>query len=253
MSIPIRPVPGAGDRAYDSQRGGKARLWPCTIACQPASPGRRHLALGAAPHQYHPGVKFAAGLVMNVQSREGKAEPHVPLLALFAVFLRIGAFSFGGGLSGWVYREVVLIRPWMTEEEFLSSLAVSQMLPGTNISNLAVCVGLKRGIIGVVVALCGLLVVPFFAVIGLLALYRQSAGPDWLASSLDGVTAAAIGLLLLIAWKGGKSAIRSIPSALALVATFVMVGILRWPIVPVVVGVGILSVAAAWPRRNGVA
>ena len=64
---------------------------------------------------------------MNVQS-EGQREQagvSMPLPSLFWVFCRIGAFSFGGGLSGWVYREVVLMRPWMTEEEFMSSLAVS--------------------------------------------------------------------------------------------------------------------------------
>ncbi len=189
---------------------------------------------------------------METQSegRLEQAEIIVPLLSLFTVFCRIGAFSFGGGLSGWVYREVVLIRPWMSEEEFLSSLAVSQILPGTNISNLAVCVGLKRGVLGACVALCGLLIAPFLAVIGLFALYNQIAGLAWLTSALDGVTAAAIGLLLLTVWKGGRSSVRGIPSALALLATFVMIGILHWPLVPVVFGVGIFSVAAAWPRKS---
>ncbi|MBW6422254.1 chromate transporter [Rhizobium sp. XQZ8] len=189
---------------------------------------------------------------MNVQSegRREQAGVSMPLLSLFWVFCRIGAFSFGGGLSGWVYREVVLMRPWMTEEEFLSALAVSQILPGANITNLAVCVGLKRGFIGASVAVCGLLMVPFFAVISLFSLYNQVAGLGWLTSALDGVTAAAIGLLLMTVWKGGRSAVRNISSGLALLATFVMIGILHWPLVPVVFGVGILSVAAAWPRKS---
>ena len=123
-------------------------------------------------------------------------------------------------------------------------------MPGANITNLAVCVGLKRGFIGCGVAVCGLLAVPFFAVIGLFSLYNQVAGLVWLTSALDGITAAAVGLLLMTVWRGGRSAVRDIPSAAALIATFVMIGILHWPLVPVVFGVGILSVAAAWPRRN---
>ena len=44
--------------------------------------------------------------------------PAVPptILAIFIVFLRIGLLSFGGGLTGWVFREVVILRGWFSED-----------------------------------------------------------------------------------------------------------------------------------------
>jgi chromate transporter len=54
----------------------------------------------------------------------------VSLVSLFLVFFRVGLFSFGGGLSGWIYREVVTLRGWMSDDDFFSGLALSQILPG---------------------------------------------------------------------------------------------------------------------------
>ena len=91
----------------------------------------------------------------------------VTIAAIFSVFFRIGLFSFGGGLTGWVYRDVVLMRGWLNEDEFLSGMAVSQILPGANIANLSIYVGQKlRGPLGASVALLGLLTVPFFDLTG---------------------------------------------------------------------------------------
>lgn len=187
------------------------------------------------------------------QIDERQTDSPIPLLSLFGMFLEIGALSFGGGLSGWVYREVVMMRRWMSEDEFMSALALSQILPGTNISNLAVCVGLKaRGLLGACIALCGLLVVPFFAVIALMLFYEQLADLSWLTSALDGVTAAAIGLLILAGLKGGKSATRSVQACVVVLVTFVMVAILHWPLLQVVLCMAPLSVLTAWlkGRRN---
>jgi chromate transporter len=177
------------------------------------------------------------------------AQPNVSLISIFSVFARIGVLSFGGGMSGWVYRETVQARQWLTEDEFLSSLAISQILPGANISNLAVCIGQKlRGGVGATVALFALLVGPFFAVLGLAGIYDILKDASWLENVLDGVTAAALGMLVLICYRSARRASRNPPAAIALVATFVCVGILRMPLIPVVVAIGPASVYFAWQR-----
>jgi chromate transporter len=51
--------------------------------------------------------------------------PAPSLAALFLTCLKIGAFSFGGGLSGWLHREFVLRHRWIDDEDFASSLAVA--------------------------------------------------------------------------------------------------------------------------------
>ena len=113
----------------------------------------------------------------------------VKLSEIFLVFLRIGAFSFGGGLTGWVYREVVQERRWLAEQDFLSGMAVSQILPGANVTNLSVYIGQKLcGTIGAFIALTGLLVIPFFLVIGFLLAYDAISGIAWVGQATDGPT-----------------------------------------------------------------
>lgn len=176
----------------------------------------------------------------------------VPIIDIFGVFARIGLLSFGGGMSGWVYREVVQTRAWLSEEEFLSALAISQILPGTNISNLAVCVGQKlRGITGAAAALIGLLIGPFFAVIGLANVYDTVKTMPWVQSVLDGVTAAALGMLILICYRSARHSARGLPSIVAFAVTFLAIGIFRMPMIPVVIGVGVVSIATAWPKGTG--
>jgi chromate transporter len=177
------------------------------------------------------------------------AAPAAPpsIVTIFAVFARIGLLSFGGGLSGWVFREVVVLRDWISEEEFLSGLALAQILPGTNIANLAVYIGQKlRGVAGVVAALGGLLSGPFFAVIALASLYDRFRSIPYADAAMDGVAAAAIGLLLIIVLRGTRHSARRPAGAVALAATFIGVGLLHVSLLIVVAVVGPLSVLAAW-------
>jgi chromate transporter len=174
-------------------------------------------------------------------------QPRVPLLRLFLVCLQIGLFSFGGGLSGWIYQEVVVRRRWMTEDEFLSGLALCQVMPGINVTNLAVYIGQRlRGVLGSCVALVGLLVGPFFVVIGLVLVYERIAGNAVLHAAMDGVAAAAIGLLLFIGFKGAQRAVRRPAAGVIMAVIVVTVGLLQWPLVPVALVMAPLSVALAW-------
>lgn len=171
------------------------------------------------------------------------------LSEIFLIFLRIGAFSFGGGLTGWVYREVVQRRHWLEEQEFLSGMAVSQILPGANVTNLSIYIGQKlRGTIGAFAALVGLLLVPFFLVIGFLLVYEDISRMAWVGMATDGVAAAAVGLLMLTTWKTATQSGRSIPGAVVVIATFVAVGLLQLPLLPSVLCIAPLSIAATWKR-----
>jgi chromate transporter len=175
--------------------------------------------------------------------------PPVPLLQLFLVFFRVGMFSFGGGLAGWIYREVVTLRGWISDPDFFSGLALAQTLPGANVTNLSVYIGQRlRGSAGAFAALAGLLSGPFFAVIGLVVVYDRIGVMPAVQDALTGAAAAAIGLLLMVAVKGTKDSCRRLAPALIFVATFVAVGVLQWPLIPVVVALVPPSVFFAWSR-----
>ena len=174
-------------------------------------------------------------------------QPRVSLPRLFLVCFQIGLFSFGGGLSGWIYQEVVVRRRWMTEDDFLSGLALCQVMPGINVTNLVVYIGQRlRGVLGSCVALVGLLVGPFFVVIGLVLVYERIAGVSWVHAAMDGVAAAAIGLLIFVGYKGAQRVVRRPVAAIVMFVIIVTVGLLQWPLVPVVRILARVGVAFAW-------
>jgi chromate transporter len=173
------------------------------------------------------------------------------LASLFLVCLKIGLLSFGGGLSGWLYQEFVERHKWIDADDFASSLAISQMLPGANVINLVVCMGEQlRGPAGAIAGAFGFLVGPFFAVIGLSALIDRITDAGPLQATLAGVAAAATGLLIVICWHGLRRASRHL-SGLAVVAVVaVTVGLLKWPLLAVVACVAPVSIALRWKRKD---
>ncbi len=60
------------------------------------------------------------------------------LLELALTFNKISLASFGGGLSAWARRVIVEEKKWLDDEEFLSALTLSRVLPGANQMNFAV-------------------------------------------------------------------------------------------------------------------
>jgi len=178
--------------------------------------------------------------------------PRVSLPELLGAFAKIGLMSFGGALSGWMHRELVARRQWIEEEDFLSGLALGQIMPGANVANLSLYIGQRlRGGIGAVVALTGMLLPPAVLVVLLAIVYERFAGIAWMHRFIDGVAAAAIGLLVVVGVKATRRiGWRAAPVAV-LAAIVLMVGLMHWPMVPVVLVLTPLSVALAWPRGDG--
>ncbi|MDE7467067.1 MAG: chromate transporter, partial [Muribaculaceae bacterium] len=76
-------------------------------------------------------------------TRQTPAPERHLLLNLFLTFMKIGAFTFGGGwaMISIIQREVVDKHHWITKEDFLDLLAVAQSLPGILAVNISVRVG----------------------------------------------------------------------------------------------------------------
>ena len=171
--------------------------------------------------------------------------PHVPLTALFAVFFRIGASSFGGGLTGWIYREIVVDRKWISEENFLSGIALGQILPGANVVNLSLYVGLQvRGTIGAIVATLGMMAPPFVMIVLMGMVYAHFQGLPTLHFVLGGLAAAGVGMLASMGIESARRIRGTVPIVVAL-TTFATVGLLHWPILYVVLATAPVSVFAA--------
>ena len=175
----------------------------------------------------------------------------VRLGALFAAFFVIGATSFGGGSIGWIHREIVVRRRWIDDEAFLATLALGQTMPGANGIKVAALVGDRvHGAGGAAIAVLALLSGPFVIVLALGAAYARVGSVPLLHAVLDGIAAAAIGLTFATGLRGlAQGAPGPAPLAIA-AATVLCVGILRWPMIPVVLALAPVSVALAWFRPD---
>ena len=177
--------------------------------------------------------------------------PRVPLRDIFRVFFTVGASSFGGGVTGWMHRITVEQRGWLTSEKFLAGLALGQVLPGANVTNMAVYIGQQlRGALGALVALVAVLMGPFFLVIAVATLYDEAIKIPGFHSAMDGIAAAAVGMVLRIGTAGASHGCRKAAPVVIAVAVFVAIGILQWPLAPVALVAAPLSVALAWPRGS---
>ena len=173
---------------------------------------------------------------------------------LFITFTRLALQGFGGVLAV-AQRELVEYRRWLTREQFVEMLAISQVLPGPNIVNLSLMLGDRYfGLRGAASALAGLLAVPLVIVLALATAYAEFASVPVVAGALRGMGAVAAGLVIATAVKlcGTLRTNRMGPilgTGFA-VLTFLMIAWLRWPLAWVVVGLGAVAIAVAWRKET---
>ncbi|SFM19948.1 chromate transporter [Bradyrhizobium sp. NFR13] len=154
------------------------------------------------------------------------------LLTLFVAFAKMSLAGFGGVLV-WARRAIVEQHRWMTPEEFNETFALCHFLPGPNIVNLSVVFGSRfRGVPGAIAAFAGLLGPPVIIVTILAILYARFGDIEALRRTLAGVSCAAVGLLFAVIFRMMLPLLKKRePVSLALlIAVFVAVGVMRWPL-----------------------
>src|ERR1700677_3798052 len=170
-----------------------------------------------------------------VTESDPPVRPAVGLLQLLGTFVRLGAMTFGGSVQSWVHREVVERLGWIDNKAFLSGLTVAQVLPGANPVNIALYVGLKlRGGVGAAVAVVGMIVPAFCVILCLGYFYRGYGHLAVVHFVLAGLAASGVGATLTMGIKVARRLPRNLITALIAVTVFFVVGVLRWPMIPVV-------------------
>jgi chromate transporter len=181
------------------------------------------------------------------------ASPHPPTHAeLFLAFFWITLSGFGGTLP-WTRRMFVEKKRWMTEHEFNEAYALCQFLPGPNIVNLTSVFGSRmRGPTGALAAWAGFLVFPFFVMLAAGILYEHYNDVDAVRRILAGIAPAAAGLIIATAAKMAAPICRVVgPGPFVLAATMLAIGLMRWPLLAVLLVVAPTSVALAfWMRKR---
>lgn len=180
-------------------------------------------------------------------------KPQSPL-TLFVVFNAIALQGFGGVLPV-IQREMVEKRAWFSQDAFLHDWALAQILPGPNVVNFALMMGDKHfGWRGACAALAGILLAPLCILTLILLLYQSLATQPHMASALRGLAIASAGLIAASALKmiaGLRGNSLGLRWALAFIGVaFVLVALLRLPMVAVVLGLAPLACALAYFRRT---
>lgn len=169
---------------------------------------------------------------------------------LFRGFARVGLSGFGGVLP-WVRRLLVDTERWLTAEEFNVLLGLCQFLPGPNVINLAVAVGVRFcGWRGAVAAALGLMFGPFLVALLLGLLYARYGEIPAVQSVLYGVTLVGAGLIIAT---GLRMAMNLKQRAVYLpftLAAFVALVLLHWPLPVVMIGGAVLTVSLSWWRLS---
>lgn len=171
---------------------------------------------------------------------------------LFVAFTWLALQGFGGVLAI-AQRVLCEQKRWLTREQFVEILAVAQVLPGPNVCNLALMIGDRFfGWRGAFAALAGMMAVPLVIVLILTALYAQFAMHPAVSGALRGMGAVSAGLIFGTGLKL-VGALRTNPMrpplcGAFLVAAFSAVALLRWPLVWVIVALGIVACLVAWIR-----
>jgi chromate transporter len=154
---------------------------------------------------------------------------------LFRGFALIGLSGFGGVMP-WARRYIVERYHWLEPEEFAALLGLGQVMPGPNVMNLSVCVGMKfQGWRGAVVAPLGMLLAPMLIVLLLGLAYQHYGDQPVVHAILRGIIAVGAGLIIATGLKMLYIYKRR-PLALGIAAAIIVaVGFFRLSLLPVVV------------------
>jgi chromate transporter len=191
---------------------------------------------------------------VTARAAEVEAGP-CSLAQLLAYFLRLGTFGFGGpiALVGYMQRDLVEQRRWISTREFREGLALAQLAPGPLAAQLAIYLGwVRAGALGATLVAFAFVLPSFLMVIALSLVYVRFGGLGWMQGAFYGIGAAVIAIIARSAWKLVRSTLAKerllwgIFAASALVTAWT-----ESEIVWLFIGCGLLALFAKAPPRPG--
>ncbi len=154
-------------------------------------------------------------------------------LELFLTFFKIGAFTFGGGYAMLpLIQSEALSNGWLTMEELIDFIAVSESTPGPFAINMATFVGTQMGkaalgigggILGAVCATLGVVMPSFIVIICVAKFYEKFKKNKIVAGCLGGLKPAAIGLICAAVISIGKTVFFPESIALSVIASYTFI------------------------------
>ena len=130
--------------------------------------------------------------------------PVYNLRQLTGYFFRLGYSGFGGpvALVGYMHRDLVEQKKWISEEDYKEGLALAQLAPGPLAAQLGIYIGfIHYRVLGATLAGLAFIIPSFLMVVGLGIAYKMFGGLPWMQAIFYGVGAAVIGIILLSSYR----------------------------------------------------
>ncbi len=131
-------------------------------------------------------------------------KPSYTLAALIKYFLKLGSTGFGGpvALVGYMHKDLVETKKWITEDEYKQGLALAQLAPGPLAAQLGIYLGFVHyRITGATLAGLAFILPSFIMVVLLGMAYKLFGGLPWMNAIFYGVGAAVIGIIIMSSYK----------------------------------------------------
>lgn len=174
-------------------------------------------------------------------------------LQLFFSFLMIGTVSFGGGYGMIsLIRETVLSYGWLSEEEFLNFIAVSESTPGPLAVNMATFIGSSQGgILGSFFATLGVVMPSFFIILLIATLLKNFMKYAGVQAFLSGIRPCVVAMILSTAVTMGLGTLFSVRSVDD-IGSLLNLGLSSKAVSPYSSAAGSLSSGAVVPDYKGI-
>lgn len=190
------------------------------------------------------------------QAEATQDKPFTPVEAslgeVAAYFVRLGFTAFGGPAAhiAMMQRDLVEQKRWLSQQQFLDTLAATQLVPGPNSTELAIHMGyIKKGIPGLLVAgVC--FIVPAFLLVLLLSIgYVTYGALPQVGALFYGIQPVIVAIVIQAAYKLGSTACRTTPMIVLAVVGALATLLLTIDTVWVIIGGGLIGIALKlWPR-----
>ncbi len=168
-----------------------------------------------------------------------KAEKLKNLFLLFVTFLKIGAFTFGGGYAmiPLIQKEVVDKRKWITDEDILEIVAIAESTPGPIAINAATFVGYRRcGFMGALLSSLGVILPSFVIILVISLVLKQFQNIKAVQYAFHGIRAGVLALIIKALFSMYKQCKKNAVSLVVMALAFILTAVFNIDVLIVIVG-----------------
>lgn len=177
-----------------------------------------------------------------------KEKKNKVILSLFITFLKIGAFTFGGGYAmiPLIQKEIVEKKHWISDEDILNIIAIAESTPGPIAINSATFVGYKiAGFFGAFFSTLGVVLPSFIIIVLISFVLKQFESIKFVQYAFFGIRVGVLSLIIKALISMYKQCPKSLLSYIVIIASFLGATIFDVDVLIIIIGCGIAGIIAS--------